>query len=212
MRFRPSLYALSFLLLTACHHPAATPKRSFSSYFRPTPVRDTLHLEISTDTIVGRVIPKPLFYKSLPAKLIKEVDYLADSSEVQLFGRQQFPLNDGLIAYWVEVKQFWFQYQALLVYNPRKKIFTDWVPVAEWIGGDGGQSLTGSWLFDYDGDGRKDLIRRIIDHSMVPNGEEWTENLQESGALLLWKNGQFVETPVPDTAAFIRRFPIRSFW
>ena len=201
-------------LLAACRPPAAAQEPALSAYFRPLPPTDTLHVEISTDdSLVGvDTIPSELFFKIVPAALLEEIDYVADFSQALVLGRQYFPLNDSITAWWVEIRQFWFQHHLLLLYNKPKKAFTDRVMLAEWYGGDGGQILTGSWLFDFDGDGKKDIVRREIQHSLVLDGEEPQERIEQSASILLWKEGHFVDMPLPDTAAIIKRFPIRSFW
>ncbi len=172
-------------------------------------------MEISEETetlAAGDTIPNALFFSTISPTLLQEIDYLADSAQAVVFGRQHFSLGDNLEAYWVEIHQFWFKHQSLLVYDKARKTFLDRVTIAEWYGGDGGQVLIGSWIFDFDGDGKKDIMRRDIQHSLVPDGETMLERTAESAALLLWKNGQFVETPLPDTAAAVRRYPIRTLW
>ena len=84
--------------------------------------------------------------------------------------------------------------------------------MAEWYGGDGGQILVGSWLFDFDGDGDKDIVRQEILHGMVPTDDEPLEYMKESASLLLWGDGHFMDTPLQDTASLIRRFPIDHYW
>ena len=140
------------------------------------------------------------------------MDYIADSTQAQVFGRNYLPIDDSITAYWVEIRQFWFHHHALLLYNKSQKAFTGRITLAEFYGGDGGQVLIGSWLFDYDGDGKKDILRREIQHSMVPVEEEVLERIEPSAGLLLWRQGRFVETPLADTAAAITRYPIRSMW
>jgi len=202
------------MLFAACQHPVKTQVPALLSYFPPFVPGDTLHVEIAPeiDTTPGRSIPTALFFEKVPADLLESIDYLADPGQAQVFGRQQFPLNDTTIGCWVEIHQYWFQHQALLLYNKRRQAFTDLITLAEWYGGESGQILTGSWLFDYNEDGKKDIVRREIEHHTEPNGEEWTEHINQSATLLLWKNGRFTETSLADTLATVRRFPIRSFW
>ncbi|MBC7774292.1 MAG: hypothetical protein H7246_02555 [Phycisphaerae bacterium] len=200
-------------LLMACHMPVRVQSPEILAYFPSLPLRDTLHIEIADEnTQAGDTIPNRLFFTSIPSALLQQIDYLADSSQAIVLGRQQFPLGNNISAYWVEVRQFWFQHHSLFLYNKSKRQFTDRITVAEWYGGDGGQVLIGSWMFDYDGDGKKDIVRREIQHSMIPKDDEPLEQLSESASILMWKNGRFVDTPFQDTAAVMRRFPIRSFW
>ena len=215
MIIRSIFFYFAIILLAACHLPVSSKDPAIFTHFRPLRPTDTLHIEIAADTdsvVGGDTIPNALFFTTIPPNLLQEIDYLADSSQALVLGRQYFSLNDGLVAYWVEIRQFWFQHHSLFLYNKRKKTFTNRITLAEWYGGDGGQVLIGSWLFDLDGDGKKDIVRREIQHSMVFEGEEPQEHIEESAAVLLWKNGNFVDAPVQDTAAMIRRFPIRSFW
>ncbi len=213
MILRLALYSFAaIVLLAACQRPLRTQGPDIGPYFQPLRPGDTLHVEIEGDSVAGRIIPNALFFQTVPPAWLQEIDYLADSSQAVVYGGQYFSIDDSLTAYWVKLEQHWFQHHSLLLYNQRQQAFTDRITVAEWYGGDGGQVLTGSWLFDFDGDGQKDIIRREIQHTMLPGEEEPVERIEESATLLLWKNGHFVETPLPDTAAIIRRFPIRSFW
>ncbi len=212
---RSFFFLLYFSMLVSCQRPDQPKERELTAYFQLQPPTDTLVVEISEETEApaeGDTIPNALFFSTIPPTLLQEIDYLADSAQAVVWGRQHFPLEGELEAYWVEIRQFWFKHHALLVYDKARKTFTDRITIAEWYGGDGGQVLTGSWLFDFDGDGKKDIVRRDIQHSLVPDGETTLERTAESAALLLWKNGQFVETPLPDTAAVVRRFPIRTLW
>ena len=210
------LFLATIALLAACQQPVLTKTTpEIAAYFHPLPACDTLHVEIAAESdgpVVGDTIPNRLFFNVVPAALMQEIDYLADSSQALVLGRQYFALNDSITAYWVEIRQFWFQHHALLLYNKSRNTFTERVTLAEWYGGEGGQILTGSWLFDYDGDGQKDIVRREIQHSMTPTEGEPLERLEEGATLLLWKNGRFMETPLQDTAAVIKRYPIRTMW
>jgi hypothetical protein len=187
-------------------------------YFKPLPATDTIHVEVNLEPdslALGDTIPNSLFFSEIPAAYLQEIDYLADSSAALVLGRGHFSLNDSIAAYWVEIRQYWFQHHALFIYDRHRKTFVDMVRLAEWYGGESGQILVGSWLFDYDGDGQKDIFRREIRHSMVPEGETVLERTEEMAGLLRWENGKFRETiidPFSEHAVAGKRFPIRSFW
>jgi len=184
-------------------------------YFQQSPSTGTLHLELPADDekpIPGDTIPNLLFFRTL-GKMLQEVDYIADSTSCTVVGRQRFGLNQTYDACLVEITLSWFKHQSLLLYNKQKNRFTERVTVAEWYGGDGGQVLTGSWLIDHDGDQQQDLVRRVIEHWIVgAESDQAIEKSKESVELLRWKNGHFVKTPIRDSAALIKKYPIRSVW
>ena len=208
-----------FVLLSysvSCDQPVKNPEPALLSFFQKTAVSDTLRFEIAEDgadaPTYGDTIPSRLFFTALPAAWLEEIDYVADSTQALVLGRQRFPLDDSTDACLADIRQFWFQHQSLLLYNKQRRAFTARITAAEWYGGEGGQDLTGSWLTDYDGDGDKDLIRRQIQHSSRPDGDEVREDFYESAEILLWKNGRFVPEPVTDTAAVVKRFPLQWVW
>lgn len=200
----------------ACRQAVKIQEPALLSFFQTAPVADTLRFEVAEDganaPVSGDTIPNSLFFTALPAGWLAEIDYIADSSQALVLAKLRFPLDDSTDACLTDIRQFWFQHQSLLLYNKNRRAFTARVTVAEWYGGEGGQDLTGSWLTDYDGDGGKDLIRRLIQHSARPEGDTVREDFYESAEVFLWKNGQFVEEPIRDTAAVVKRFPIRWMW
>mgnify|MGYP007037737597 CR=1 FL=1 len=210
------LLAALMALFASCKQTTLSKAPRLFAYFPTEKPCDTLHMEIYQDgdaPIIGKSIPNKLFFETVPKKFLKEVDYVVDSSSAQqVLGRSHFALDERTEAYWVEIRQFWFHHHDLLVYDKKRKIFTDRITVAELYGGDGGQILTESWLFDYDGDGKKDLLRRELSHSIIPGEDTVLERNEEAATLLLWKNGRFEEQFVQDTAKIFKQFPIRSFW
>lgn len=216
--FHPLLLTAGILTgIWACQTPAAAPSRADAllRYFHPMAAADTLRFEIEDDngpTPAGDTIPNALFFPAIDPALLAEIDYLADSTESVVSGKQRFPLNDSVDACLVFIDRAWFRHQSLLQYNKRRHAFTDRTTVAEFYGGDGGQVLTGSWVLDVDGDGQKDIIRRDIEHSMIPVADSAREVMHESALLLRWQGERFVEAPLSDTAWTIKHFPIRSMW
>ncbi|MCC6460945.1 MAG: hypothetical protein IT260_10775 [Saprospiraceae bacterium] len=183
------------------------------TYFPPT-ARDTMLFEVEQDEGLPEMdtIPNALFFGLVGPALMRDIDYLADSASAVVLGRARFPLNDSILLFWVDIRQAWFQHQSLLAFHTQQKVFTNRTTVAEWFGGDGGQVLTGAWMLDYDGDGVKDLIRRDIEHAMIPEADTAREMTHESAMLLKWSGMQFREMPLSDTALVIKQWPIRSFW
>lgn len=215
LKFAIGLALLAYLV--ACQAPRSIPSAQLLGYFRPATVGDTLRFEIAdtgTDAPTeGDTIPNALFFTTLDPALLQGIDYVADSATARVFGRQRFPINAGFDACLVDIRQFWFQHQSLLVYDKQNRRFTDRVTVAEWYGGDGGQVLTGSWMLDRNGDGAKDLVRREIQHAMIPDAEgEFQDTTHESAMQLIWTGHGFAEQPLSDTALVVKQFPIRSFW
>lgn len=212
-RTLPHLLTFSLMiLLAACQTSKSLQASKMLAYFHPKPVSDTLHIEIDLEhNFKEDTIPNRVFFSSIPKPLLDQIDYLADSSQALVLARMQFPLNEEITAYWVEIRQFWFQHHSLFLYNQNTQKFTDRITVAEWYGGDGGQVLTGSWIFDFDGDGRKDIIRREIQHSSSLNGEEVQEFLEENASLLLLRNGKFTVIK-PLKQHTLDHFRIKSVW
>lgn len=203
-----------FFHLAACVHPAPPP---LWRYFHPIAAADTLVFEVEQEQgaapAVGDTIPNSLFFSVLDSALLAEISHVADSATAVVLARGRFPLTDDVEACLVDIRQFWFQHQSLLLYDRRKQAFTSRVTVAEWYGGDGGQDLTGSWLVDHDGDGRRDLIRRDIQHTLRPTDDgDAIDETYESAMLLAWRQDRFVEQPLSDTMLIVKQYPIRSFW
>lgn len=214
-KFSPSIFLVIAVAAWFAFARRNTPDALLAQSFRVTVLKDTLHLEFpdeSDEANLGDTLPRSLFFRTLDTLLLP-INYLADSSSCTALALQRFELNNQYDACLVQINQFWFKHQSILLFDKAKQKFTQRVTVAEWYGGDGGQVLTGSWLFDYNQDGSKDLVRRVIEHSSMPNeAGEVDERINESVELLLWQKAGWVATPVEDSAALIQKYPIRSFW
>lgn len=214
----PSLIIV-LAVLFGCKPRTAAPagQSKLVDRFQLVEAKDTMHFEVTNDndTAVHHsdTIPNRLFFNLLDTALLNPIDYVADSTESTVYSKGRFPLTDNIEACWVDIHRSWFIHQSLLIYDKLRLGFTDRITVGEWYGGDGGQSLIGSWLLDVDGDGDKDLVIRQIDHSMTMQDDgEPLDHTYESARLLRWQDGKFSESPITDTLAYVKRFPIESSW
>lgn len=211
---------LLLVFSVSCWHFSCTPSntvgtqsKTLPDYFQPIPSQEVIRFEVTQgDTVIqGDTISNSLFFSQLETRLMNDVPYLDNSGELTVIGRVRFPLTENVDAYLVDIRQNWYQHQSLFMFDKQKSAFTARQTVAEFYGGEGGQILTGSWLTDYDKDGNKDLVRREIEHWIILEEENTRDTMAEHGKLLLWKNGQFVETAA-DSAALVKKYPIRSMW
>lgn len=208
--FSATLFVLG--LFAACTHPTPSPDAAILRHFPTAKLSDTTHLELPDEAISGDTIPTSLFFRTL-GPLMQPVDYIVDSTSSTVVALQRFSLNARYDGCLVHLTQNWFKHQSVLLFDKQTQRFTDRFTVGEWYGGEGGQVLIGSWLFDYDGDGNKDLVRRSIEHSMTPTPEgEAEEKFFESAELLLWNKNTWVKTTVKDSAVLVKNYPIRSVW
>jgi hypothetical protein len=215
-KFMKSLFFLvgTVTLWTACDPGAGKAVKKLPDYFVKAPAPDTLRFEAleQNEAVSGDTIPAAFFFSRVESRLIDDIGYIDSSGNVTVVGGQRFPVAENVEAFQVYFFQNWYQNQSLFLFDKNKKAFTGRVTVAGFYGGDGGQILTSSWLSDYNGDGGRDLVRTDIEHWLDLSSGEPAEKVEQRVSLLLWDGGGFTESNVPDSAALMRAFPVKSWW
>ena len=215
----PSLFCLSLLTWSCQPGTDSSQNRSTAStqalisYFEKSPAGDTLRFEVveGDPAATGKAIPYSVFFSQLDSSLIGGFEFLDSASTPMIIARHCTPLAGSVQACLVDIRQGWFQNQSLLLHDTLSGKISQQVTLASFYGGDGGQVLQGSWWFDYDGDGDKDIVRREIEHWLLVDGEEARDSVAERASLLVWKDGSYAPGEA-DAAALVRQYPIKSHW
>ncbi|MFQ5446961.1 MAG: hypothetical protein ACE5FF_08505 [Saprospiraceae bacterium] len=198
---------------TACN-TSDTASGTLERYFKEVPAPDTLLFELAEDggQVPGDTIPVATFLDKINDRLLNDIPFFDTTGDLTILGGQRFPVAENVEAFEVHFFQNWFQNQSLFLFDKNKNAITGRITAAEFYGGDGGQILTGSWLFDYNGDGDPDLVRTEIEHWINLSSDEPAEKVEQRVSLLLWNGGGFTESEVLDSAALMQAFPVKSWW
>ncbi len=189
----------------------------FGRYFQPMKkIGDTLFFSLTEPRgMRADIIPYAVFTTNIDVQLQQNIDYLLDPEETSIVGLSRFALNDEYDAYIIGVTVYWFGNQSLLIVNKKLNYVTALIPVSQFYGGDGGQVLRNTWFFDYNGDGKKDLLIRDSAHALRTNeAGEMEDSYEEFVSLYLWQSDGFkpAKLSAADETRLIRRFPIDWDW
>lgn len=210
--FSLSFIGLLLLMLAACLQlsPPDSPASELYTKFQPLPAADTMH--IALDTIVegtGTPIAAASFLAAVDSALLFSLIYEPDTFDFRAQALWKIALDEEHDACLLDMRQAWFQFKYLLIYSKSSESFVDLLPVAYLFGGDGGQLLLESWMYDLAT--RPTIISLQLERSM-----RWSEThpeepiLQENKTVgrRQWSDGEFMEYPVRDTAAYLQRFSL----
>lgn len=205
-----SVLATVFLILTlqlqGCQ---STEPPALDKHFNPIELSDTLHINSERmEEGETQPIPQSDFFASLDSSLIGEMIYPPDTTEMELYSHWKAPINDRFEAYLLEVQEHWFVFKYLLVYSKAEQQFTSLVPAAHFYGGEGGQIRTESRLFDWKSKKTAKILTRESEHALQMLEEGVKDTYEERVMIQQWQQGKFQEMQVPDSSAWIEKFPI----
>lgn len=208
--------SLLALLLASCG-PSQPPSEKEAvpellAYFAPAaPLPDTLYISSEEDTTAAaKLIPDSLLLAALDSALIEQLTFDGSLEETECHALLRFPLDEAHEACLMEIRQYWFLYKPLLIYDRANRRFTGAELLAYLYGGESGQIAAESWLLDLNGDGKKELLTRHQEHWLewAENQEDVTDHFRDSVSARVWNGAAFQDYPLPDTAAYIRAFPM----
>lgn len=211
---KPMRFSLLLLSLLIVAGQAFSQSFALNEYFQSMKVGDTLSFSMTSPSgMKAKPIPYAVFTTNVEVTLQQNIDYMLDAEETRILGLGRFRLNDEYDAYLIGTTLFWYGNQSLLIVNKKHKYVTALIPVSNFYGGDGGQVLRNSWLFDFDGDGDKDIVIRDSSHTLRVNEEgEAKDEYEEFVSLYIWESTGFKPKEISDSKALIKRFAVNWDW
>ena len=187
-----------------------TPSQDLYALFQSSAPADTL--PVRYDAIPGETsqsIPVDLFIAGIDSALITKMIYEPDTTDFQGRAYWKIALDDDFEACLLGLSQAWFKFKYLLIYSKSDQSFVDILPVAYLYGGDGGQIISESWIFDLES--QPVILRRFLEHSIrmseTKPGEPEITDLETVG-MKRWTQGEFQEIEVRDSSRWIQAYPL----
>ncbi len=200
------------LVINGCQTGQALlpPPQELYAHFQSIPLADTM--AVKRDTVMGdsgRGIPAQLFFAGLDSALINELIYEPDTFDFRCRAYWKIELDKHSDACLLGIQEGWFQFKYLLVYSSQTKRFEEIVPVAYLYGGEGGQVISESRIFDLDT--QPTILILYLEHYL-----RWSEtdpdepediNIRRVG-LKQWSGEKFQEITVRDSNKWLQRYPL----
>ncbi len=159
-------------------------------------------------------LPATTWLSSIDSVLLDQIEFLPDSNDTEAYAYWKTPIDTAHELCLIGFKQNWYHNKSLLIYHLESKKFVGLFPAATFYGGDGGQILTASWLYDFNSDGFLDLTYRTGEHWLKMAEPEPEEFYTDAVQQLLWNPAKARFLPVKltiDSTGFIERFPL-AWW
>ncbi|MEM7369413.1 MAG: hypothetical protein AAF587_12495 [Bacteroidota bacterium] len=210
------VFSICSIFLIYCHpikSKKPSPSDQLLQIFPTTSLSDTLHVWREAFSEKAHIpIPDSVLQAASVDSLLAVISpYASDIDELGgIYAISQFDLSHHTRACLVQIHYSWYRHLGILLWEKDRHRFTSAVQLSLLDGGDGGQALTESWLFDWDGDGDHDQLLRTHTHAMIPTeeGDGFRELDEDHVALFIWDKETFQPSPLPDTTGLIARFQI----
>lgn len=207
--FHLSIVILAIFACQARPEPP-TPAQELYANFQPVASSDTLF--VGLDSVAGdsgRAIPAGLLLVAIDSVLIAEMLYEPDTFDFHGRAYWKLGLDENFEACLIGIQQVWFRFKYLLIYSKITENFVGLIPVAYLYGGDGGQIICESRIFDL-------AARPVIVTGYQEHHIRWNETNPDepevidlkSVGLRQWAPGGFQEIPVRDSSKWLKLVPM----
>ena len=174
------------------------------------PVADTLAITTTVPAdSTGQGVSTTLWQEGIDSNLLAKIEFEPDTSDTEGFTFWKIPLDSKTEICLIGFHQNWFKNKSILLYDISTKSFKDLIPAATFYGGDGGQILTGAWLFDANQDGFADLTLRESEHYIQMAEPEPKEGYKEAVRQMMWDtSAQTFQPAMGVDTSLIGKFPL----
>lgn len=207
--FHLSIVILAIFACQARPEPP-TPAQDLYANFQAVASSDTLF--VGLDSVAGdsgRAIPAGLLLVAIDSVLIAEMLYEPDTFDFHGRAYWKLGLDENFEACLIGIQQVWFRFKYLLIYSKITENFVGLIPVAYLYGGDGGQIICESRIFDLAA--RPVIVTGYQEHHIRWNDTNPDEpeviDLKSVG-IRQWAPGGFQEIPVRDSSKWLKLVPM----
>ena len=191
-------------------HEEAVPPELFRKFVSKSPTDTVVVNTVFPSDSAGRTASADLWYQTLGADLLDEVAFGLDTMDTEGYTYWKTLIDRNTELCLMGFHQFWYRNKSLLIYDIPSASFKGLIPVATFYGGDGGQILTGAWLYDINEDGFADLTIRESEHNLEPGEPEPVDIYKDAVRQMLWDTADQAFKPLieMDSSALIKKFPL----
>lgn len=180
-------------------------------YFTNFTPADTVHFLLDSAPMTAvQEVPVQALYSALDSVLFFQMGYMQDTAAMKALAHSRFPLDADHDAALLELREGWFAFKYLLIFNKSTGQFTRVTPVCEFYGGDGGQIRSESWLFFKE---PSQVLTRFSERWLQMGTEEDPDNVQEkfheTMRLQEWAGMEWQEVSVSDSSLWVKNFPVQ---
>ena len=213
------LFAISFcaVLLYACSLTPTSEKKdsqgTYLAYFTPFVLNDTIHLVPESGenlSLKGKPIPAKQIFINLDSTMLEKLDYAADSVDGTYMAGKRFSLDEQFEACMLHYQYSWFDFSFLLIHDKQANKLVDIWKVEEFYGGDGGQLIMESFIFQ--SATNVQWVKWESSHTIIPEADSVRRIVEYESSWSKWDEGTFIPLEGISNETIRLKFPQEFEW